>query len=43
MSSNQKAKKNNFWIKNSILKNGIDLFKNDLVIFSNNKICSPKI
>ena len=34
--SNYDAQKINFWIKNSILKNGNDLAKNDLVIFSNN-------
>ena len=34
--SNYDAQEINFWIKNSILKNGTDLAKNDLVIFSNN-------
>jgi len=34
--SNYEAQKINFWIKNSILKNGTDLSKNDLMIFSNN-------
>lgn len=34
--SNFDAQKVNFWIKNSILKNGNDLTKGDLVIFGNN-------
>ncbi|MGY8913629.1 MAG: NERD domain-containing protein [Flavobacteriales bacterium] len=34
--SNYDAQKINFWIKKSILKNGTDLSKNDLMIFSNN-------
>lgn len=34
--SNYDAQKINFWIKKSILKNGTDLSKNDLIIFSNN-------
>jgi hypothetical protein len=34
--SNYDAQKINFWIKKSILKNGNDLSKNDLIIFSNN-------
>lgn len=34
--SNFEAQKVNFWIKNSILKNGNDLTKGDLVIFGNN-------
>jgi hypothetical protein len=34
--SNYDAQKINFWIKKSILKNGNDLAKNDLMIFSNN-------
>ncbi|MBB4118127.1 hypothetical protein GGR32_000399 [Mesonia hippocampi] len=34
--SNFDAQKINFWIKNSILKNGNDLTKGDLVIFGNN-------
>ena len=34
--SNYEAQNINFWIKNYILKNGTDLFKNDLVIFCNN-------
>ena len=34
--SNLDAQKVNFWIKNSILKNGNDITKGDLVIFGNN-------
>ncbi len=34
--SNFDAQKVNFWIKNSILKNGNDLTKGDLIIFGNN-------
>lgn len=34
--SNADAQKVNYWIKNSILKNGIDITKGDLVIFGNN-------
>lgn len=34
--SNFDAQKVNFWIKNSILRNGNDLAKGDLVIFGNN-------
>ena len=34
--SNYDAQKINFWIKKSILNNGTDLSKNDLMIFSNN-------
>ncbi|MDG4654930.1 NERD domain-containing protein [Chryseobacterium arthrosphaerae] len=34
--SNSDAQKVNYWIKNSILKNGNDLTKDDFVIFGNN-------
>ena len=34
--SNSDAQKVNYWIKNSILKNGNELTNNDLVIFGNN-------
>lgn len=34
--SNSDAQKVNYWVKNSILKNGNDITKNDLVIFGNN-------
>ena len=34
--SNYDAQKVNFWIKNSIIKNGSDLQPSDLVLFSNN-------
>ena len=34
--SNSDAQKVNYWIKNSILKNGSDLTKGDFVIFGNN-------
>lgn len=34
--SNSDAQKVNHWVKNSILKNGNDITKNDLVIFGNN-------
>ncbi|WP_165026168.1 NERD domain-containing protein/DEAD/DEAH box helicase [Dysgonomonas sp. ZJ279] len=34
--SNSDAQKVNFWIKNSIIKNGNDLNKGDLIVFGNN-------
>ena len=34
--SNENAKKVNLWIKKSIIKNGEDIAKNDLVLFNNN-------
>src|SRR5690606_12103331 len=34
--SNSDAQKVNYWIKNSILKNGNDLTKGDFIIFGNN-------
>ena len=34
--SNSDAQKVNYWIKNSILKNGNELTKDDFVIFGNN-------
>ncbi|MEL4457385.1 NERD domain-containing protein [Lutimonas vermicola] len=34
--SNYDAQKVNFWIKSSILKNGFDLTKDDLIVFGNN-------